>query len=179
MARVNVTYWLDNYRGFIGYITDQQADSWSQVIRANRPKATKADVDKAVALICSKDRDSRSAKPGALEIIRAIDEINYKDSSTGQPVSQWVKLITITASGSQHRSTRHIDELTNALDHCDDPVRAWELICSPVDTAHSRLLEDHARKHGIRYERFVPDMNYDDLSRTIVNEVDELEEAPF
>ena len=158
---IKVIDWIKNYRGFIGPLNDNTASDWLEAIQSNIPRLTQRELDEAVAVICGKERDARSAKPGAYEIMR---EIMAMRGTSGIQTPNNVKYYD--GNMVLHKTT--MAELKALLNRRPHPEEAWEIICTPLMVEQCRELERYSVDHGIDYDKFVPKV---DLVRQLANKL--------
>lgn len=153
MPYVKSINWVQNYRGFIGALSDKDADNWANVIRTNIPGLKAHEVDNAVASICA-DWQGGSNKPNAMSIIKRITE-QRRLQQTDVPCDSVASYYN-HAEEPPVLSHRLMSDLMIDLEYAaDNPAEAWSIICLPLDVVQCHALKAHADKKGIKYNRHV------------------------
>lgn len=155
--KVKPINWISNYRGFLGTLSDSEAERWKEVIRENVPGVTTTEVDYAMAAICSDYRAERgSVKPNAMVLIDTIMRLRNSHSA-GQTIDENANALVVVYDGPKvWYKERPMFELRRELARCADPVEAWNIICAPLKFEHCKALHEFADKEGIEYQRYQP-----------------------
>ena len=153
MSSVKVIKWIDNYRGFIGALSDKDADNWANVIRSNVRNVLAGEVDNAVASLCAEER-ANGYKPNAMSIIKRIHDqrrMNKPDEIHCHPIAQYY---AADEFDNLTLCSKSMDDLKMDLDYAaNDPHEAWSIICQPLDLLQCQALEAYAKKRGVKYTR--------------------------
>jgi hypothetical protein len=152
---IKVINWLDNWRGFIGPLSDKEAENWRSVIVENcRP--TTAEVDRAVASLCADDADGKKTKPNAKSIIQRIREHRQQGDMSMMASCPPIANICDSNGGDIQYYRKSMADLKRELGECNDPEAAWDIICEPMNVEQCKALRQFADSHGIAYTRFIP-----------------------
>lgn len=151
MSSIKVINWLDNYRGFIGHLSDTEASNWKTVIKNNLDGVTQQEVDSAVAVLCERKQSNPTLRFTAKSIIDQIKDSRYVRQNGYTP-----SMAYCTVKEGDGWVRVEVAELKKRLNVEASPERAWNIICSPLENEACRILHAYADNHNILYARFTP-----------------------
>lgn len=147
--------WVQNYRGFIGPLSDKDADNWANVIRTNVANLKAHEVNNAMAAICA-DWQGGNNRPNAMTVIQRIKQ--QRNYAMGDVYCDPVAKFYDYTHEPPKLIYKPMTDLMMDLEYASDPVEAWSIICAPLDVVQCNALRAHAKAKGIKYERTKPQL---------------------